>query len=173
VYLRSARDPVDRLYQTPAQIVRRLLGAPLYHCYVCRLQFYDIGAGVPPKGPGDAQALSKENVAPEPPEMIDDAIISGGTTVGGEGSAVRDISLNGEIEGPLEIPGQRLILGRTGRIRGDVRADEVVVMGTLQGNVEARLKVVIRASATLIGDIRAASLSVEEGACVKGKMETL
>jgi hypothetical protein len=36
------RDHVDKLYKNPLSLVQLLLGGRLYHCYYCRLQFYDL-----------------------------------------------------------------------------------------------------------------------------------
>jgi rubredoxin len=39
------RDPIDSLYRNPISRLQALLGAPLWHCSLCRLQFYDLRPG--------------------------------------------------------------------------------------------------------------------------------
>jgi cytoskeletal protein CcmA (bactofilin family) len=80
--------------------------------------------------------------------------------------------VNGEIAGDLDIPANRLTVGKTGRMRGDVLAAEVVALGTVEGNIDARQKFAIRASARMTGTIRTPSLRIEEGAFFKGRVET-
>jgi len=50
----SKRDRVDRWNRNPLRLVQRLFGARLYHCWLCRLQFYDLRGRLP--------ALKKKNV---------------------------------------------------------------------------------------------------------------
>jgi cytoskeletal protein CcmA (bactofilin family) len=52
-----------------------------------------------------------------------------------------------------------------------VKAREVVVIGTLHGNVETRDKIQIRKGATLVGDIRTARIEIEDGAYFKGNID--
>jgi len=92
-------------------------------------------------------------------------------TIRGRLSSQEDVVLNGEIEGDLEIPAHRLTIGMPGRVRGDVLAAEVVALGTVEGNVDARQKFAIRASARMTGNIRTPSLTIEEGAFFKGGIE--
>ncbi len=83
------------------------------------------------------------------------------------------ITSTGEIEGHLEIPAHRLTIGMAGRVRGDVLAAEAVAMGMVEGNVDAGRKFVMRASARMAGSIRTPSLTMEEGAFFKGRIETV
>jgi cytoskeletal protein CcmA (bactofilin family) len=181
---RSARDPIDRLYQTPSDRVRRLFAADmqLYHCRVCRLQFYDYGAAQPAVQPTAAQPTAVQPTEPAPekiaiaepaaPAVADPTVIGQTVTIRGRLSSRENILLNGEIHGDLEIPAHRLTIGTAGRLRGDVSAAEVVALGTIDGNVDARHKLVIRASARMIGNIRSPSPTIEEGALFKGTIET-
>ncbi len=170
---RSERDPIDRLYQTPSGMVRRLFVADmqLYHCRVCRLQFYDIGQAAQPAVQQTAEAV-REEIAIAEPAAADPTLIGQTVTIRGRLSSQENILLNGEIEGDLDIPGHRLTIGMAGRMRGDVLAAEVVALGTVEGNVDARQKFAIRASARMTGNIRTPSLTIEEGAFFKGGIET-
>jgi len=175
--LRSERDPIDRLYQTPSDRVRRLFVAnmQLYHCYVCRLQFYDIGEAAQPAVQKTAEA-PPEKIAIAEPAAADPTFI--GTLIGqtvkirGRLASQENILVNGEIEGDLQIPAHRLTIGMAGRLRGDVLAAEAVALGTVEGNVDARQKFTIHAGASMTGNIRTPSVTIEEGAFFKGRIET-
>jgi len=170
--LRAERDRIDRLYQTPSDMVRRLFVADmqLYHCRVCRLQFYDIGPTGQAAVQKTAEAVRKE-IAIAAPAAEDPTLIGRTMTIRGRLSSQENILLNGEIEGDLEIPAHRLTVGLAGRIRGDVLAAEVVAMGTVEGNVDARQRFAIHAGARMIGNIRTPSVTIEEGAFFKGRID--
>jgi cytoskeletal protein CcmA (bactofilin family) len=169
--LRTERDRIDRVYQTPSDMVRRLFVADmqLYHCYVCRLQFYDIGQAAQPAVQKTAEAAGEEIAIAEP--AAEQTLIGQTVTIRGRLSSQENIVVNGEIEGDIEIPAHRLTIGMAGRMRGDVLAAEVVALGTIEGNVDARQNFVLGRSARMIGNIRTPSLKIEEGAFFKGKIE--
>jgi cytoskeletal protein CcmA (bactofilin family) len=172
--VRSERDPTDRLYQTPSDVVRRLFVADLqlYHCNACRLQFYDIGQTAEPVARKMAEGTPKETAVSD--LVGAEATLIGQTvTIKGRLSSQENILVNGEIQGDIEISAHRLTIGIGGRLYGDVRASEVVALGSVEGNLEATQRTTLRASATMTGDIRTPSLRIEEGAFFKGRIETV
>lgn len=82
-----------------------------------------------------------------------------------------DLYLDGELEGTVELQEHRLTIGPNGRVQANVKAREVVIIGIVQGNVEASDKVEIRKEAKLVGDIRTARVAIEDGAYFKGSIE--
>jgi len=171
--VRSERDPIDRLYQTPSDMVRRLFVADLrlYHCYVCRLQFYDAGEAAGPAAPETAKA-APEKIANAQPAAGEATLIGHTVMIKGRLSSRENIRVSGEIQGDIEIPAHRLTVGMGGRLYGDVVAAEVIALGTIEGNVEAKRSFILRASATMTGSVRAPSVTVEEGAFFRGRIET-
>jgi cytoskeletal protein CcmA (bactofilin family) len=93
-------------------------------------------------------------------------------TIHGRVDSAENISLDGAIEGSVVIPAHRLTIGKAGRIRGEVDAGEVAASGTVHGNVEARSRGALATGANVFGNIRAPSLSIAEGAYLRGKVET-
>jgi cytoskeletal protein CcmA (bactofilin family) len=151
----------------------------LYHCRVCRLQFYDIGQAAQPAVQKTAEAeappekIPIAEPAPAEPAAADPTLIGRTVTIRGRLSSQGSILVDGEIQGDLDIPSHRLTVGISGRMYGDVLAVEVVVLGIIEGNVDARQKIAIRTSASVTGNIRTPSLSIEEGAFFKGRIETV
>src|ERR1035438_8652401 len=90
--LRTERDHIDRLYQTPSDMVRRLFAADmqLYHCRVCRLQFYDVGQAAEPAVQSTAEAAPEE-VAMAEPAAADGTFIGQTVTIRGRLSSQEDI----------------------------------------------------------------------------------
>ncbi len=171
--LRTKPDRIDRVTHTPSDFVKRLFIAnmQLYHCYVCRLQFYDVGPAAEPAGEKTAEAVPATGGTTEPATACL-TVIGETVTIRGRVSSQEDIVVNGEIVGDIEMPAHRLTIGMAGRVYGDVLAAESVALGTVEGNIDARQRFVIRASARMTGNIRTPSLTIEEGAFFKGESET-
>jgi cytoskeletal protein CcmA (bactofilin family) len=82
-----------------------------------------------------------------------------------------DLYVDGEVEGTLEALDNKLTIGPHGVVRAGVKAREVVALGSIQGNVEAADKIEIRKEARLVGDIRTARITIEDGAYFKGSID--
>ena len=83
-----------------------------------------------------------------------------------------DMQIDGEVEGSISLPANRLTIGHSGRIKSHVDVLELVVYGHVEGKIQASGLVAIKKDATVIGDIRAARISIEDGARFEGYIET-
>ena len=101
----------------------------------------------------------------------DQAVISKGLFVKGEISGTESLYIDGKVEGAINLPGNRVTIGRNGQVGANVTAREVVVMGKVRGNVSATDRVDIRAEGALSGDVTAARISIEDGAFFKGGID--
>jgi len=101
----------------------------------------------------------------------DQAVISKGLFVKGEISGTESLFIDGKVEGAINLPGNRVTVGRNGQVGANVTAREVVVMGKVRGNVSASDRVDIRAEGALSGDVSAARISIEDGAFFKGGID--
>ena len=99
------------------------------------------------------------------------ASIGKSVTIKGQISSREDLIVDGEIEGAIELNDHRLTVGPNGRVRAGIKAREIVVLGTIDGNVEALDKIDIRKDAKLIGDIKTARIIIEDGAYFKGSID--
>jgi cytoskeletal protein CcmA (bactofilin family) len=81
------------------------------------------------------------------------------------------VTVDGEVEGTVELQEHRLTVGPTGKVVATIKAREVVVLGTVQGNIETREKIEIRKEAKVVGDIRTARIVIEDGAYFKGSID--
>jgi cytoskeletal protein CcmA (bactofilin family) len=82
-----------------------------------------------------------------------------------------DLQIDGKVEGPISLPGQKLTVGNAGRLNSEVSAREVVVYGNLSGNIVVQDRVEIKKDASVTGDVRASRISIEDGAYFKGRIE--
>ncbi len=89
----------------------------------------------------------------------------------GELSGSEDLTIEGQVEGQIELTQHVLTIGRHGRIRARVVAKIVVVLGEVVGNIQASDKVMIRDSGVVEGDIIAPRVAIAEGARFRGKID--
>jgi cytoskeletal protein CcmA (bactofilin family) len=92
-------------------------------------------------------------------------------TIRGSLAAFQNVVLEGALDGPVVAAGCRFTIGSAGRVNGNVQGGEVIAMGTVRGNIVATRRVAIRAGANVVGNIRTASLRIEDGAYFKGRVE--
>ncbi len=96
------------------------------------------------------------------------SIISADMLIKGEIRSQGELHLDGQVEG--EVVAERLVIGETAQVRGNVTADSVRVCGKLEGNVTGR-EVVLTATARMTGDITHEVLSLEPGARFAGAVK--
>lgn len=80
------------------------------------------------------------------------------------------IQINGKLNGDLTCAGMAQI-GAACSVKGNMSIDTVSIMGQVNGNITARDKIELKATAKLHGDIRAKRLTVEDGVTFVGKVE--
>jgi len=99
------------------------------------------------------------------------AMLGNKVIVEGHIRSLEDLTIEGEMEGTIEMLDHRLTIATNGKVRANVKAREVEVLGSIQGKIEAVEKVYIRKSAQLIGDIHSAGIIIEDGGYIKGSIE--
>ena len=88
----------------------------------------------------------------------------------GEVTSDEDLQLDGDLEGKLTLK-SRLTVGPSSTVKANIKASEVVVFGTVHGNVEAENRITLRTGANLVGDIKTAGIVIEDGAYFKGGID--
>jgi cytoskeletal protein CcmA (bactofilin family) len=91
-------------------------------------------------------------------------------TVKGEIYSREELYIDGEIQGSIELQ-HRLTVGPNGKVRAKVKAKEVVVHGSIHGDVQSAEKIIIREKGSLVGDITTAGIVIEDGAYFKGSID--
>jgi cytoskeletal protein CcmA (bactofilin family) len=88
----------------------------------------------------------------------------------GDLSADEDLLIQGRIEGSVTHT-QRLTVGPQGTVKANIRAQLIIVEGTVDGDLHAEKSVVVKESAKVRGDIFAPTVSILEGACFSGNID--
>jgi cytoskeletal protein CcmA (bactofilin family) len=99
------------------------------------------------------------------------AVLGKSVIVKGQIFSREDLTIDGEVEGTVELQEHRLTVGPNGKVLASIKAKEVVVLGTIHGNVETTDKIDIRKDAKLVGDIKTARVVIEDGAYFKGNID--
>src|SRR5262245_26515275 len=100
------------------------------------------------------------------------ATLGGSVSVKGEISGSEDLTLDGQIEGRIELPDHALTVGPNLTVMADINARVVTVFGTVIGTITARETVDVRKTGSVEGTLTCGSLAIQEGATVSGKVET-
>jgi cytoskeletal protein CcmA (bactofilin family) len=129
-------------------------------------------AAAPPAPPvvNQGAPMSAPAYRPEP-ESKGSATIGKNVTITGQIYSREDLFVDGEVEGTIELAENKLTIGTNGKVKAGIHAREVVIIGSVQGNVEATERVDIRKDARLVGDIRTARIVIEDGAVFKGSID--
>jgi cytoskeletal protein CcmA (bactofilin family) len=91
--------------------------------------------------------------------------------VRGELSGNEDLYIDGDLEGTIALTENCLTIGPNAHILADIKVRDLVVSGSLTGNIYASGRIDLRQSAAVKGDVFASRLSIEEGAMLKGRVE--
>ena len=114
----------------------------------------------PPKV-GDAHAVRSKNVSVIGPTLV----------FKGELSADEDLIIEGHIEGTIAHHEKHLTVGRQGRVKANIHASSVIVLGQLIGDIHSEGTVSLAKSANVIGNIFCGRIVMEDGARFKGKID--
>jgi cytoskeletal protein CcmA (bactofilin family) len=145
-----------------------------------------------PNQPGSNSPSTPEPVRPTPPASSfeaaptrstagsstvtavptgEQATIGKSLVVKGEVTGSESLYIDGKVEGAINLPGNRVTVGRNGQVAANIVAREIVVLGKVRGNCQASDRVDIRSEGSLTGDVIAARISIEDGAFFKGGID--
>src|ERR1700757_5185225 len=102
---------------------------------------------------------------------MEQATIGRSLVIKGEISGAESLFVDGRIEGTINIPENRVTVGRNGAVTADINAREVVIMGKVHGNIICSDRLDIRSEGTVTGDVVVQRISVEDGAILKGSVQ--
>ena len=123
-----------------------------------------------PPSPQMASPTSAPARFDPPPANRHTATIGASMHIKGEISTHEELLVDGEVEGALESH-SLLTVGPNGKVRANIKAREVIIFGQVRGNVEVSEKIAIREQGSLVGDIKTAGISIDDGAYFKGSID--
>ena len=99
--------------------------------------------------------------------------ITSGLKIQGDLSGSSDLFIDGEVQGKIRLDRARVTVGPNGRVQADIEAREIVVEGNVQGNLKAGESARFGASSTVSGSIVSPRIGIDDGAKLRGKIETV
>ncbi len=135
---------------------------------------------VAPAGPGPAAQQTGQTApaadvaaAGHPQRGLEKTAVNIGKSVviKGELNGSEDLTIEGQVEGKIELRQNVLTIGANARIKAQVFAKAVIILGEVTGNVTASEKVDIRDNGSVDGDIAAPRVAIAEGAHFRGSID--
>jgi cytoskeletal protein CcmA (bactofilin family) len=121
---------------------------------------------------GDGPPLIRRQTSEmERPAERDLVNIGKSVVVKGELSGSEDLTIEGKVEGKIELSQHVLTIGPNGKIKAQIHAKSVIVLGKVNGNVVATERVSIREKGAVDGDITAPKVAIAEGAHFRGSVD--
>ena len=130
----------------------------------------------PAAGPGAPVTPVQQATIPTPqpePRRIERDVVNIGKSVviKGELNGSEDLTIEGQVEGKIELKDHALTIGANGKIKAQIFAKSVIVLGEVNGNVSATEKVDIRDGGSVDGDIVSPRVAIAEGAHFRGSVD--
>jgi cytoskeletal protein CcmA (bactofilin family) len=119
----------------------------------------------------DAPAFSPASSQP-PVSAKATACITQGIKIKGEITGSEDLFIDGPVEGKLNLGSSSVTVGPNGMVKADISAREVVVRGRIEGKIAGKERVQLWSTGHVSGEISTQRLAIEDGAVLRGKVET-
>ncbi len=112
---------------------------------------------------GSGKSKNKSSMAPQ--ALLN--LIGSGTIITGNIQCSGDIRVDGTVKGNMEV-GQKLVIGETGSVHGDILAANVSISGTVKGNITTDETTVLHGTSSVVGDIQTRQIIIEQGGTFNG-----
>jgi cytoskeletal protein CcmA (bactofilin family) len=135
------------------------------------------GSVAPGSGPaqpaGSPSPAAAGEAAAAPSRGLERTAVNIGKSVviKGELNGSEDLTIEGQVEGKIELRQNVLTIGPNAKIKAQVFAKSVVILGEVTGNVSATDKVDIRDNGSVDGDIASPRVAIAEGAHFRGSID--
>ena len=129
-------------------------------------------SSIPASAIGEGSAMSSDAIRP-----VSTAAAGGVARLGaslhvkGEITGNEDLHIDGSVEGLVQLEERKLTVGASAKVTADIVAREVVVYGSVKGNLRAKDRIEIKKDGSVVGDLTTARIMIEDGAYFKGAIE--
>ena len=138
------------------------------------------GSAVPEPTPVSPESSGARSRSAERASAPQAQASKGGKTVANMGQSIvfkgeltgdEDLEIEGQVEGDVNLANHQLTIGANGRVKAEVHAKSILVIGKVTGNLIATERIEIQASGVVEGDVKAPRLLVQEGAMLNGRID--
>lgn len=124
---------------------------------------------------GEPEARDQRNAPHSGTRVVEErrlaAWIGKSLVVQGKVICNQDLTIDGQVEGTIELGQHGLTIGAGAKIKANLAAKSIIISGAVTGNVTATEKVDVRSTGVVEGDIKAAHLQMSEGAMIRGRVD--
>jgi cytoskeletal protein CcmA (bactofilin family) len=128
-------------------------------------------AGAPPAATPPTAAPFTPSSAPSSGDRREAAGVGASISIVGDVTGDEDLTILGRVEGKVDLPQHVVTVGQSGRVKADIRARVISVAGEVHGNLVAAEQILIRRTATMLGNLTAPRVGLEDGCSFRGSVE--
>lgn len=99
--------------------------------------------------------------------------ISSGLKIQGDVSGSADLYIDGDVTGKIRLSNARVTVGPNGRVQAEIEARDIVIDGSVQGNLRAGESARFGSSSRVVGSVTSPRIGIDDGAKLRGKIETV
>ncbi len=129
----------------------------------------------PPQTDRVMETRAAEPATPAPAAMSQAAgkaaVIGAGISINGEISGSENLLIEGRVDGKVNLSGNDVTIGKSGHVTADVSAKTIRVAGEVNGDLQAKERVVISGTGNVRGNVVAPRVVLEDGAIFKGSID--
>jgi len=128
----------------------------------------NVNSSAPPPAPTFSAPAATSSA---PPSSGSPSTISAGLRIHGDFSGTADLYVDGEAQGSIRLTNAKVTVGPHGRVQADIEARDIVVEGTVQGNLKASESIRLGAGSRVQGSMMTPRIAIEDGARLRSKVE--
>ena len=99
------------------------------------------------------------------------ASIGASIRIRGDVTGDENLIIQGEVDGTIKVQGHNVTISKTGKVKANIEAKQIIVEGQLEGDLNGDEKVIIRETGNVYGNIVSPRVTLEDGALFKGSIE--
>lgn len=100
------------------------------------------------------------------------AVIGASMQIIGDIQSLEELYIDGQVDGSLQLD-HALTIGPNGKVKANIKAKDVLILGSVRGDVEVTDKIAIRDKGSLVGDIKTSGIIIDDGAYFKGSIDII
>ncbi len=112
-----------------------------------------------------------ESASPASSARRERAVIGASISIQGDLSGEEDLTILGRVQGKIDVKGNSVTVGETGKVQADVWGKTIVVEGQVEGNLYGGDQIILRSSGSVHGNLTAPRVALEDGAQFKGSID--
>ena len=125
----------------------------------------------PEASTSSAEFPVRETRQQTPVKSTNTAAIGESIRINGDVTGDENLIIQGKVEGTIRVKGHNVTISRSGRVKANITANQIIVEGELVGDMNGDEKVVICETGNVHGNIVSPRVTLEDGALFKGSIE--